>query len=393
MMTGRPRTPIGTWGDIAVIDIKGRKEARARFRFADGKLRLVSARGATTNKAKAALRERLATLSASVTAENGITRTTTISELTEYWLERKTGVEPQTIDDYRQTINASINPVIGEIRLEEITPGRISTVLEGMKPSVRIRASSILHQSFAAAVAHDAISTNPVASLPKPRPQRKPVEVITIAQLVHLRKIVEEWAAGRIDDAGNPKKPDARSEGRAHDLLQFFDLLLATGCRTGELAAVRWCDVDMLAPAPTMLIAATMVRRSGEGLVRQAYTKTKNQRVLTLPPYAVQILAVMQRQQIHASPLSPIFPSSKGTFREPTNINKQWRRARHAAGMDSVQFRTLRRTVATLIDREIGDEEAAAQLGHSSVSMTRKHYIAARAAQAPDLTSVLEKFA
>ena len=60
-MAGRPRTPIGTWGDINVRQVaEGTHEARARFRDPDGRLRLVSARGPSASAAKGALRDRLA---------------------------------------------------------------------------------------------------------------------------------------------------------------------------------------------------------------------------------------------------------------------------------------------------------------------------------------------
>lgn len=56
------------------------------------------------------------------------------------------------------------------------------------------------------------------------------------------------------------------------------------------------------------------------------------------------------------------------------------------------EFRTMRRTVTTLIDRTSGDTDAAAQLGHAATAVTRRYYIAARAASAPDLTEILERF-
>jgi integrase len=40
-----------------------------------------------------------------------------------------------------------------------------------------------------------------------------------------------------------------------------------------------------------------------------------------------------------------------------------------------VTQKTLRKTVATLINLELGSELAAKQLGHASDAITRKHYI------------------
>ncbi|MDO5730824.1 site-specific integrase [Corynebacterium sphenisci] len=401
MSAGRPRTPIGTWGTIHVRRVpSGAWEARTRYRDSDGRLRLVSARGRTAGAARNRLQTRLADRSEATTADSGITARTTVADLCAHWLDHKTGVRPQTIGDYRQTISSAITPQIGGIELGELRPGRVAAFLDRLPPATSRRARAILSQALALAVAHDAIGTNPIAGLPKARTPRPEVKVLDLEELVDLRTGVEDWAAGRIDDDGRPvTRLDGRSVGRGHNLLAFVDLLLATGCRPGELAAARWCDVDLTTEPPTLLIDATMVYISGAGLQRQPQTKTGEARSLALPPFAVQVLAEMRAAQHTPIGAAPVFPTDTGGFRDPGNIRRQWRRARRAAGRGTpdrfagVDFRMMRRTVATLIDRAVGDEDAAAQLGHASVAMTRRHYIAARAAQAPDLTAILQTLA
>ncbi|WP_164983828.1 hypothetical protein [Cellulomonas endophytica] len=49
----------------------------------------------------------------------------------------------------------------------------------------------------------------------------------------------------------------------------------------------------------------------------------------------------------------------------------------------------FRKTVATMIEREVGAAAAAAQLGHSSPAVTRTHYIQ-RNTVAPDHAALLE---
>lgn len=401
MTIGRPRTPIGTWGAINTRrTTAGTWEARTRYRDADGRLRLVSARGRTAAAARNHLQARLADRGTTTTAAEGITGAMTITALCGHWLDRKTDVRPQTIYDYRQTIDHTIAPAVGAIRIDEIRPGRIAAFLETLPPATRRRARTILGQAFATAVAHDAIDRNPVVGLPRDRESRPVVKVLDLADLVDLRSGVNDWIAGRITDDGAPvTRRDNRSVGRGHDLMRFVDLLLATGCRPGELAAARWADVDLTADPPTLLIDATMVYVSGQGMTRQGQTKTGEARRLALPPFAVQALAEMRAEQNTPIGAVPIFPSDTGGFRDPGNIRAQWRRARRAAGRGNpdrfahVDFRMMRRTVATLIDRASGDEDAAAQLGHASTAMTKRHYIAARAAAAPDLTAILETLA
>lgn len=401
-MAGRPRTPIGTWGDINVRQVaEGTHEARARFRDADGRLRPVSARGPSASKAKSNLRERLAARAATATAAAGLGPATTITDLCETWITKKAGdILPQSIDLYRQAITGLIGPRIGEITLIEATPGRIATFLDGTPDGQRGRCRTILSQAFALALSHDAVAANPVAPLPKKRAPAPAVVALTPAEFLELRAGVVDWMAGRINADGRPvERIDKRSIGRAHDLLDFVDMLLATGARPGEVAALRWCDIDLDAATPTVLIAATMVVIKGRGLYRQEHTKARDIRELVLPPFAVQLLASMRSGQMTPIGITPVFPTADGGYRSPANIRRQWREARAAAGRGDkekwawVEFRTMRKSVATLVDSMSGDEDAAAQLGHASTAMTRRHYIAAKATRAPDLTEILQRFA
>lgn len=51
---------------------------------------------------------------------------------------------------------------------------------------------------------------------------------------------------------------------------------------------------------------------------------------------------------------------------------------------------TFGKTVATLIDKEADADSAAAQLGHGSKEITKKHYIV-KPALAPDSSGILEQ--
>lgn len=400
----RPRTPIGTWGTINTRQLPTNTwEARAYLRTPDGRRRLISARGPSKTKATNRLKTRLADKATTTpTASNSTSPTTTIAQLCDIWIERKKKdeeVTKQTIADYEYTIRKTIRPHIGEITLRETTAGRISAFLNSLTPSTERRSRIILTQAFRLAKAHDAISCNPVEGLPKKRQRTKEVRALTLEELIELREGVRAWQHKEIDDNGQPMK-EHDTQPRAWGLNWFIDLLLATGARPGELAATRWCDVNLESTPPTITIAATMISGPRLPLARQESTKTGHDRVLTLPPFAVQTLAEMAAERIDLKPHAPLFPSAKGGHRDPSSIGKQWRKARRAAGRDQpekwewVQLYTMRKTVATLIDRDASDIEAAAQLGHlGGTGVTRRHYIQARAAQAPDLSNILQRLA
>src|SRR5699024_7044769 len=111
--------------------------------------------------------------------------------------------------------------------------------------------------------------------------------------------------------------------------------------------------------------------------------------------FVVGTLAEMALWRDSDDPFAPLFPAQDGGWMAGTSIQAQWRTCRAAVGAPGdrwgwVQWRTMRRTVATVIDRATGVEDAAAQLGHAGTAVTERHYIAARARSAPDLTAILE---
>ena len=71
-------------------------------------------------------------------------------------------------------------------------------------------------------------------------------------------------------------------------------------------------------------------------------------------------------------------------------MRRQWRQARADTGLEWVTPHTFRKTVATLIDKEADTDHAAAQLGHGSKEITKKHYIV-KPAIAPDSSNILEQ--
>lgn len=84
---GRPRTPIGTFGDITYVKVSGaRVRARTRYRDDDGQIRRVSATGATNKEAERNLKKVLSQRPSHV-ASGELTGDTSFGKLVEVWLE------------------------------------------------------------------------------------------------------------------------------------------------------------------------------------------------------------------------------------------------------------------------------------------------------------------
>ena len=69
--------------------------------------------------------------------------------------------------------------------------------------------------------------------------------------------------------------------------------------------------------------------------------------------------------------------STAGTWRDPNNFGRDWRRVRAELGVPEVTTHSFRKSVATLIDdRGLSARIGADQLGHARPSMTQDRYMA-----------------
>ncbi len=380
----RPPLPIGTWGTITTKEVRpGVFRARARFRDADGMTRSVTSTGRTSAAARRELRQTFADRAAP--AGDLISPEMRLQAVAEIWLAllgSERHIEQTTIDEYRRVVERVLNDALGSMRLREARAGRIERViLSQPTDSRRKKVKTVLGMMFDAAVRDGAIDVNPVRSTSRLRRTKTDVRVLDVADLGALRAAVAAWMT--------KERPGPRP---SNDVPDIIDLMLATGCRIGEILAVRWSDVDLAAQRPTLAVSGTVKTEKGRGTYRKAKPKSDASiRTVTLPPFAVEVL-LRRRVSEPANPRDAVFATRKGTWHQVGNIERRWRQIRRDTGFDWVTPHVFRKTVATLIDQVVDAETAARQLGHSSSDITTEFYIR-KDRSAPDVSHVLEAFA
>jgi integrase len=361
-----------------------RYRARARFRDYDGVTRDVEAWGNSGAAAERALRVKLR--DRSTPNNNEITADMRIARLGELWLDEITAEEriaPQTVSRYETSLRTAVRPALGNLRLREATVSRLDRFLKAIAtkhPAAARGTKTVLGQMLAMAVRHDALTTNPVRDLGRLRRRRRSVKALSLHDLQAVRAAIRDW------QASPPGKPGPR---HTTDLADIVDLLLATGARIGEVLAVRWVDIDVSSPRPTLTFSGTLVQVKGRGLFRQPWTKSDaGYRTVVLPRFAIDMLLRRQVSAI-ANPHDAIFCSRRGTWLSPNNVRRQWRNARKDTDLEWVTPHTFRKTVATLLDREADTKTASEQLGHATEEVTTTYYIE-KAKLAPDVSDVLQ---
>lgn len=230
---GRPPLPIGIAGDIRIYASGESFKAHCYFRDFDGVTRLVSrvgkSREAAKNNLKKAIQERGRTDGA---AE--ITRETLVSVLAEAWYEEIStqGKSPNTLDLYRGRLDNQVLPALGALRVREVTVGRcdrlLKTVTQKNGASTAKIVRTVISGMLGLAARHDAMDHNPTRDTARIIVKRKPTRALTLDEARDLRaRIAADLVAVR------------------RDLPDFTDLMLATGMRIGEAAAVVRAAVNL----------------------------------------------------------------------------------------------------------------------------------------------------
>jgi integrase len=159
----------------------------------------------------------------------------------------------------------------------------------------------------------------------------------------------------------------------------LFDLsafLLATGLRIGEVLAVLWRDVDL--DMGVLRVTSTLIRITGEGLVRKGTKSQAGERVLQLPEWCVILLD--KRRAVRVGADEPVFGTVDGAFRDPRTVTRWLVQTRKRHGFEEwMTFHAWRKTTATVLDEAGATARMIAdQLGHSRVSMTQDVYLGRR---------------
>lgn len=377
---GRPPLPVGTAGEIRVYPVRDGFRARCLVRDYDGKVRELERSGSSEAKAKARLREAIRDRHRAE-ADAEITGETKLAEVVRVWLvdlraeiaaEEKS---PGTGELYETTARR-ITAGLGELRLREVTVGRVDRFLAATAihhgPVSAKRAKTVLNGVVGLAARHDAIRTNPVRDTARIKHgAKKSAVALDLAQVYDLRA-----------------KLAADQKARDWDLLDFVDMMLATGKRIGENSAITWDALDL--DAGTVEIRGTVIRVKGQGLRIKLKPKSKaGYRKLRLPSWAVDMLRCRQRD---ATPneWGVVFTSPTGLLRDPSNTQADLRDVFGRLGYPWVTSHVFRKTAATLLDEAgLTARKIADQLGQSQVSVTQDFYMGRKIAS-EDAARVLE---
>jgi integrase len=253
--------------------------------------------------------------------------------------------------NYSYLLDGHILPAIGERRLCDLTREEVQAFLTA-KLKAGLAWETVAHMKHAlskllGAAVEWGYTTENVATMAK-LPRREPGQPRAFLTEDQVRKLLAVLA----------------EPGRTIVLT-----LLLTGCRIGEVLALRWRHVDL----------ERGVLRIREGVYHGHFGTPKTASSIGDLPLGPQVVAALVRHQQQGSEPNPdalVFPNEKGGPLDTHNL--LWRvlyPACQAAGVPRVSWHELRHTHATLLHAQ-GEsmKTIQAQLRHSSARVTMEIY-------------------
>lgn len=392
MTRGRPPLRVGQHGTIARRELAtGVWEATTYLRGPDGKRREVQKRTPHGEEdrygaaAVGALMERLNVLNAlgQADADATVTSRTLVSSLLDRHLEALRAAEraPRTLYSYGLRVRYW-NEVASGITVGDCTAGRLALLVElvdkahGKTDAKQLRI--LLAAALDLAVADGVFTTNPVRAMkPPPKPKES-----------------RGQGATALDPAVLPAVLMALTESqqcRDRDLTDPMVMHLATGLRVSEVLGCLWKEFDP--DAKTIVVSGRIVWAKGEGLLRTSTLDSSKGTapMIALPQFAVDML-VRRTQQERLNLRGMIFPSSRGTYRDPSGFARQWREVRGELGkpLSEVTGHSFRKTVGDMVAEHTADiRKTADVLGHSDMATTQKHYLT-RGKAHPEIATMMD---
>ncbi|MBK6857828.1 MAG: site-specific integrase [Microthrixaceae bacterium] len=285
-------------------------------------------------------------------------------ELLDRWLEvKRASVAPRTIESYEWVARKYLRPRLGSRKLASLRTMDIDAVYAELGASglsartVRI-CHTVVHQALDQARRWGLVAHNAAVEATPPRHVRREVIPPTLEQVLLLL------------DAAYDEDPDFGA---------YLWVKSATGCRRGEVCALRWSDVDLDRPELFVRRAITQVGR----VLHEGDTKTHQSRRVALDEVTVSLLRqhrLHQRERALAlgTPLADdalLFATPEGRPWRPDVCTNRFGRLRATLGLDSVQLHDLRHFVASvLIDGGIPISTVSTRIGHGQMSTTLNLY-------------------
>jgi integrase len=303
-----------------------------------------------------------------------------LGDLLVRWLEATASDRSAyTVHEYTRMINRNIKPELGDVKLDRLTAQHVEGFYgklrgRGLSAASVRRHHALLHAALEQAVRWELLLKNPTDRATQPRSIPSIISTPTDDQVLALI---------------------AEAHLRDRALAAAIVLASITGARRGELAALRWSDIDL--PGQSLQITRALTAIKGEW--SEGSTKTRQTRKLSLDDSLAAYLAKRHADQEayarlvgttlvkDAFILSPVADGSAPYM--PDRLTDNFRNLARRAGVQAHlhQLRHYNASVAIASGSDV--RTVAGRLGHAHASTTLNIYAHVIEARDQQLASIL----
>jgi len=291
--------------------------------------------------------------------------------LADYWLPVvETRVKPTTFNAYRSCVNHHIVPSLGGIELGKLRPQLVNGLYQrllthghtktgsALSPASVLNVHVVIRKALADAVDAGLIPANVAERAKPPRPETRSEEL-------------RYWTPGELRSF--------LELIQGHRLEASLYLLAMTGARRGEIAGLRWVDVDF--EAARITIRQALLAISGEVYVSSP--KSYRGRTIDLDRQSViQLEAHRDRQRREKAAFDGDYIDSEYVFRKldgtrlnPRTLSQTFRWVADESDLPRIRLHDLRHTHASIaVKAGVPIGVVSERLGHASPEFTLHRY-------------------
>lgn len=301
----------------------------------------------------------------------------TVAAWLDSWLAGRHDLAPTTRARYESAIRLHLTPLLGRIRLPELTPEHVDRLIAvladpayappgrsgnryraqaGLSSASVNRIVDVLQAGLNAAVRRRLIAWSPMVAVTPPEEVNEPGQAWT------------------------PEQTKAFLEHAQDDRwLVAWRLVLLAGARRGEIAGMRWSDIDL--DDGLWIIATNRVQVSGR--VYEKSPKAKRPRVVYLDDATVSILRAHRAQQRRDrlawgsgwTDSGRVVTREDGTEVQPEALSRRWRQLVAASGLPPIRLHDGRHTAATIgsVWAGVDDTTMRDRIGHASAAVAERY--------------------
>lgn len=294
---------------------------------------------------------------------------TTLSDYLERWLDYvKPNISPRSHERYTEIVRNNVGPRLGSVKLARLKPEHVAAAYAdalargrrdgqgGLSPRTVHHMHRILKQALARAVRWQILPRNPCDAVDPPKVERQELATYDIGATA---KAIEAFRGTR--------------------MFVPTVLSLLCGLRRGEVAALRWRNVNLHAGVLAVVESAEQTKAG----IRYKEPKSGKTRQVSLSQTMIDELKSWRAAQAEEFAVLGLLPAgdtfmvtqADGRPLQPRSITHEWVRLSAVKGLPRIRFHDLRHAHAThLLSAGVHPKVASERLGHSRVGITLDLY-------------------